>query len=581
MEKPRITVVIPVHNAGETLAGSIQSALAQTDVSAHVVVVDDGSSDATGLVCLLFSFDPRVTVVTLEERRGSVGARAAGLAEVKTPWVCFLDADRRLERDACLMALRRATRTGAPLAVPASFLSPETREAPDPCSRLFDDPTWPVDLNGVVCETELAQRAFDSLPATGPCRAGGLLTLFALALEAPALASFDTQPVAPLDKARPRTAAMDAAEFADLCTAAEALTGAGRVISRHDAWDERRRTYRSLLLRLTRPLLERFPRNVEPRARTKAFDTLCAAFPAAEAVDALGAWCQDSLALVLDCAQSSAALRQRPCEPLQTLAVLLAPGEQPSLSVATMERALANSSVRAVPLANRGDRLVSAALELPRWEPGESYLPRARRLLSVLNEQDADAVACTLSCDAALPLDLLAARLSGRPVLVRVPLSLAWALGESGRVHDLVAVAQAATVLAAPREADAPFWRAATSGAVVACRDSESSDSWLARLIDALEENSSRTAPPPAEGPLLPLFDPRLNDGSALGPRACDADEVARLREQVGILQARLASAQSEATSLRRQLVALGCMPGAADMPVVPDAPPLGPEADD
>ncbi|MEY8436211.1 glycosyltransferase family 2 protein [Atopobiaceae bacterium 24-176] len=580
MEKPRITVVIPVHNAGETLAGSIQSALAQTDVSVHVVVVDDGSSDATGLVCLLFSFDPRVTVVTLEERHGSVGARAAGLAGTKTPWVCFLDADRRLERDACLMALRRAARDDAPLAVPASLLSPRTQRAPDPCSRLFDDPSWPLDLNGVVCDAELARRAFDRLPATKPCRAGSMLVLFALALEAGSLASFDAQPVTPLEETRPRPSTMDAAEFADLVTAAEALKGAGRVISRLDAWDEKRRTYRSLLLRLTRPLLERFPRNVEPKARTEAFDALCAAFPAAEAIDALGAWCADCLALVLDCAQGSAALRQRPCEPLKTLAVLLAPGEQPCQSVAAMELALANSSVRAVPLAQRGEHLVPPALELPRWEPGESYLPRARRLLAVLNEQDADAVACTLSCDAALPLDLLTARVSGRPVLVRVPLSLAWALGETGRVHDLVAVAQAATVLAAPREADAPFWRAATSGTVVACRESESSDSWLARLLDALEEGSARAVAPPAEGPLLPLFDPRLNDGSALGPRPCDADEVARLREQVSILQARLASAQSEATSLRRQLVALGCMPGAVDAPVVPDSP-LGPEADD
>ena len=104
MDKPRITVVIPAHNAGETLAGSIQSALSQTGVAVQVVVVDDASDDATGLVCLLFSFDPRVTVVTLEGRRGSVAARAAGLAEAASPWACFLDADRRLERDACQLS---------------------------------------------------------------------------------------------------------------------------------------------------------------------------------------------------------------------------------------------------------------------------------------------------------------------------------------------------------------------------------------------------------------------------------------------------------------------------------------------
>lgn len=561
MDKPRITVVIPVHNAGDTLAGSIQSALAQTDVAVQVVVVDDASDDATGLVCLLFSFDPRVTVVTLEGRCGSVAARAAGIAEARSPWVCFLDADRRLERDARLMALRRAGRTGAPLVVPSSLLSPETVGAPDPCSRLFDDPRQPLELDGVFCETGLARRAFDRLPATGPCRAGGTLVLFSMALEAPAMAVLDTPPVAPPVACRPLGAAMDVRAFTELCSAATALQAAGRVISRHDAWDERRRTYRALSLRLTRPLLEGFPSNVEPRSRAAAFDALCSAFPVAEAVDAVGAWCADSLAAVLDAVQGSASFVPRPAEPLEALAVLLGPGDEPASDGPAMELALANSAVRAVPLADRGRAAVAPTLELPRWQPGESYLARARRLLAALSEHGADAVACTLCCEPALPLDLMVARLSGRPVLVRVPASLAWALGETGRVHDLVAVAQAATVLAPPRVADAPFWRAATAGVVAPRLGSETCDSWLARLLDALEQGASRDAVPVAEGPLLPLFDPRLNDDSSMGPRASDADEVARLREQVSILQARLASAQGEARALRRQLVASGCLP--------------------
>lgn len=561
MERPRIAVVIPAHNAGDTLAGSIQSALSQTDVEVQAVVVDDGSDDATGLVCLLFSFDPRVTVVTLEGRCGSVAARAAGLAEVDAPWVCFLDADRRLERDACLMALRRAARTGAPLVVPASLLSPETEGAQDPCARLFDDPRQPLGLDGVFCETGLARRALDRLPAVGPCRAGGTLALFSIALEAPAMAALDTPPLAPPEGGRPWRPAMDVRAFTELCSAATALQAAGRVISRHDAWDARRRTYRALSLRLTRPLLEGFPANVEPHARAAAFDALCSAFPVAEVVDAVGAWCADSLAAVLDAVQGSASFEPRPAEPLDALAVLLGPGDEPTPEGPAMELSLANSAVRAVPLADRGRAAVAPALELPGWQPGESYLPRARRLLAALNEHGADAVACTLCCEPALPLDLMVARLSGRPVLVRVPASLAWALGETGRVHDLVAVAQAATVLAPPRVADAPFWRAATSGVVVPRQGSEACDSWLARLLDALEQGAPRDAAPAVKGPLLPLFDPRLNDDSSMGPRASDADEVARLREQVSILQARLASAQGEARALRRQLVASGCLP--------------------
>ena len=42
-----LSVVIPAHNAADTLAATLDSLLAQTSADWQATVVDDGSSDAT------------------------------------------------------------------------------------------------------------------------------------------------------------------------------------------------------------------------------------------------------------------------------------------------------------------------------------------------------------------------------------------------------------------------------------------------------------------------------------------------------------------------------------------------------
>ena len=47
MTRPAVTVVIPTHNRADLMPATLRSVLAQQDVDLKVVVVDDGSSDAT------------------------------------------------------------------------------------------------------------------------------------------------------------------------------------------------------------------------------------------------------------------------------------------------------------------------------------------------------------------------------------------------------------------------------------------------------------------------------------------------------------------------------------------------------
>lgn len=92
---PAITVVIAAHNEEARIAGRVRDILAQ-DYPAdrlQVIVVDDGSSDATTRAADLG--DPRCRVVTLSRNGGKAVALDTALRSVTTPITVFADARQR------------------------------------------------------------------------------------------------------------------------------------------------------------------------------------------------------------------------------------------------------------------------------------------------------------------------------------------------------------------------------------------------------------------------------------------------------------------------------------------------------
>jgi glycosyltransferase involved in cell wall biosynthesis len=89
---PQVSVVVPTHNRSQLLALTLRSILWQEDVDFEVIVVDDGSTDDTGVVVAGFE-DDRLRLVRHDLPRGVSTARNRGIAEATGSWIAFCDDD--------------------------------------------------------------------------------------------------------------------------------------------------------------------------------------------------------------------------------------------------------------------------------------------------------------------------------------------------------------------------------------------------------------------------------------------------------------------------------------------------------
>jgi glycosyltransferase involved in cell wall biosynthesis len=86
----RIEVIIPVYQGGAYLAQAIESVLAQSYPAVRIIVVDDGSTDATAQVAARFG--PPIHY-QYQAQRGASAARNRGVELVQGEYIAFLDAD--------------------------------------------------------------------------------------------------------------------------------------------------------------------------------------------------------------------------------------------------------------------------------------------------------------------------------------------------------------------------------------------------------------------------------------------------------------------------------------------------------
>jgi glycosyltransferase involved in cell wall biosynthesis len=86
------SVIMPAFNAAGTVAEAIRSVQRQSVSDWELIVIDDGSTDATAGIVRGFLADARIRLVSTENR-GAAAARNEGLASASGRSVAFIDSD--------------------------------------------------------------------------------------------------------------------------------------------------------------------------------------------------------------------------------------------------------------------------------------------------------------------------------------------------------------------------------------------------------------------------------------------------------------------------------------------------------
>lgn len=94
MKQIKISVIIPIYNAEDTLKRCIESVLLQTYPAYEIILIDDGSTDRSGGICDRYLQTHPMQVKVLHQiNRGAASARNAGIDRSKGDYLAFLDSD--------------------------------------------------------------------------------------------------------------------------------------------------------------------------------------------------------------------------------------------------------------------------------------------------------------------------------------------------------------------------------------------------------------------------------------------------------------------------------------------------------
>ena len=149
------------YNSAATIAEAIESVRRQTRSDWELIVVDDGSPDATADVAEGFA-DPRVCVLRDPQNRGPAAARNRGISLAQAPLVCTLDSDDLwLPRYLETMASTLEANPAASVAVTDAWVLDEaTGRVRKRSAMAFQDPPEPFPDDAQTLLVELLRRDF-------------------------------------------------------------------------------------------------------------------------------------------------------------------------------------------------------------------------------------------------------------------------------------------------------------------------------------------------------------------------------------------------------------------------------------
>lgn len=116
-ENYKVSVIVPVYNVAPFLEKCVESILSQTWDFIEIILVDDGSTDKSGLICdQMKQKDDRVKV--LHKKNGGVSAaRNSGIEMASGGFICFVDGDDYVMPDYIEYMLEQIVKNKADIAL--------------------------------------------------------------------------------------------------------------------------------------------------------------------------------------------------------------------------------------------------------------------------------------------------------------------------------------------------------------------------------------------------------------------------------------------------------------------------------
>jgi len=259
MNKPTVSIIIPIYNAESTLARCLESVVTQSLRDIEVICINDGSTD--GSVEILrqhVAHDARFHVYSFEKNYGIVIAIKLALLNAKGKYVMFVDSDDMLLPGACenlvrlienygVDVLQFGIKVNVPPGMDASgwqknFASKDLSS--DGVNILYDCYAlhrFPHNIWNKIYRREVCRAAAETMPDLQVSQAADVLQTFFFLYYAKTFRSVTDGPYYQYFVGNGiSTHAADEKQFADLCTSSAILPAIEWFLKRENALDKNR-----------------------------------------------------------------------------------------------------------------------------------------------------------------------------------------------------------------------------------------------------------------------------------------------------------------------------------------------------
>lgn len=125
MMNEMISIIIPVYNTDKYIERCVRSAMDQTYKNLEIIIVDDGSTDQSGIICDKLAENDERIIVCHQKNQGLVKSRKVGLENAHGRYVGFLDSDDWIDYGMYEYLIRQAVNYNAEIVTSEHYIESE------------------------------------------------------------------------------------------------------------------------------------------------------------------------------------------------------------------------------------------------------------------------------------------------------------------------------------------------------------------------------------------------------------------------------------------------------------------------